>query len=113
VRHALDRIRERVREVVHRVDAPAIAGAVVRRRDDPVEQRVAQHQHGRRHVDLRAQRARARLEFAGAHAAEEIEILLAHVQADDSRPFVSEPDRRHLLRRGIADEREPREILLQ
>ena len=75
VRDALDRVRERVRVVVHRVDAPRVARAVVGRLADAVERRVAHVHVRRRHVDLRAQRARAVGELAGAHAAEEVEVL--------------------------------------
>ena len=76
VRDVLERIRRRVREVVHRVDAPRVAGAVVVRASDAVEHRVAQVDVRRRHVDLRAQHLRAVGELAGAHAGEEIEVLL-------------------------------------
>ena len=75
VRDALDRVGERVRVVVHRVDAPAIARAVVRGVADAVEHRVAQVQVGRGHVDARAQHVRAVGELAGAHAGEEVEAL--------------------------------------
>ena len=75
VRDALDRVRQRVREVVHRVDAPGVAGAVVRRAPDAVERRVAHVDVGRRHVDLRPQRVGAVRELARAHPAEQIEVL--------------------------------------
>ena len=58
VRDALDRVRLAVREVVDRVDAPGVAGARVRRVQDPVQHRVAQVDVGRGHVDLRAQHPR-------------------------------------------------------
>ena len=64
-----------VRVVVHRVDAPGVAGAVVGGVPDAVEQRVAQVHVGRRHVDLRAQHVRAVGELAGPHAREEVEVL--------------------------------------
>jgi hypothetical protein len=43
---------------------------------DAVQHRIAQIDVARRHVDLRAQHARAVRELAGAHAAEQIEVLL-------------------------------------
>ena len=43
---------------------------------DAVEHRVAQIDVARRHVDLGAQHARAVGKFAGAHAAEQIEVFL-------------------------------------
>src|SRR5690606_21636301 len=72
----LDVVRQRVRHVVHRVDLPPVARAVVRRVHDPVEDRVA-HLHVRRgEVDLRAQHVRALLELARLHALEQVEVLL-------------------------------------
>ena len=76
MRDALERIRQRVRVVVHRVDAPRVAGAMVGRVANPIERRVAHVEVRRRHVDLRAQHVRAVRELAGAHPREEIEVLL-------------------------------------
>ena len=86
VRDALDRVRQPVGEVVHRVDAPGVAGAVVLRVQDAVEHRVAQVDVGRRHVDLRAQDARAVRELAGAHAREQVEVLVDRPVAARARP---------------------------
>ncbi len=75
MRDALDGVLQRVLEVVHRVDAPFGAGAVVRMAVDAVHRRVA-HQYVRAgHVDLRAQHAGAGLEFAVLHALEQVEVL--------------------------------------
>ena len=76
VRDALERVRQRVREVVHRIDAPRVAGPVVRRVPDPIERRVAHVEVRRRHVDLGAQHVRAVLELARPHPREQIEVLL-------------------------------------
>ena len=65
-----------MREVVHRIDAPGVAGAVMVRAPDAVEHRIAHVDVRRRHVDLGAQHVRAVLELAGAHAREEVEVLL-------------------------------------
>ena len=73
---ALDGVAQRMREVVHGVDAPLLASAVVGCMPDPVERGIAHGQVGRGHVDLGAQDVAAVREFAGAHAAEEIEILV-------------------------------------
>ena len=70
------RVRRRMREVVHRIDAPRVAGAMVMRAADAVEHRVAHVDVRRRHVDLRAQHVRAVRELAGAHAREQVEVLL-------------------------------------
>ena len=71
----LDRVRQRVRVVVHRIDAPGVAGAVVRRVADPVQRRIAHVEVRRRHVDLGAQHVRAVGELVGAHPREQIEVL--------------------------------------
>ena len=76
VRDALDRVRDGVRVVVHRVDAPRVAGAVVGGVPDAVDHRVAQVDVRRRHVDLRAQHARAVRELARPHPLEQVEVLL-------------------------------------
>jgi hypothetical protein len=73
---ALDGVGLAVGEVVRRVDAPGIARARVGRVDDAVEDRVAQVDVGRRHVDACAQHPRTVGELAGAHPPEEIEVLL-------------------------------------
>ena len=54
----------------------AVAGARMLGMQDAVEHRIAQIDVARRHVDLGAQHARAVGELAGAHAAEQIEVLL-------------------------------------
>ena len=65
-----------MRVVVHRVHAPGVARAVMAGVPDAVQRGVAHVDVGRRHVDLRAQHARAVGELAGAHAAEQIQALL-------------------------------------
>ena len=72
---AFDGIALPVRVVVHRVDAPLVAGAVMLGVQDAVHDGVAQVEVGRRHVDFGAERARAIGELAGLHAREEVEIL--------------------------------------
>ena len=68
----LDRVLERVRVVVHRVQAPLVAGVRVRGVQDPVDHRVAHVDVPGRHVDLRPQRARAVGKLAGPHTPEEV-----------------------------------------
>ena len=75
MRDVLERVRRRMREVVHRIDAPRVAGAMVMRVPDAVEHRVAHVDVRRRHVDLRAQHVCAVRELAGAHPREQIEVL--------------------------------------
>ena len=77
----LDRVRKGVREVVHRVDAPAVTGAMVVRETDPVQRRVAQVDVGRGHVDARAQHHAALGVRAGAHLLQQFAALLGRARA--------------------------------
>jgi hypothetical protein len=61
---------------VHGIDAPLVAGAVMRSLADAVDRRIAQVDVGRGHVDFRAQHVRALGERAIAHAAEQAQILI-------------------------------------
>src|SRR4051794_12459708 len=74
--HAFEGVRLPVREVVIRVDAPGGPGARMDDVQDAVDHRVAQVDVSCSHVDLGAQYAGAVGKFAGAHAAEKLEILL-------------------------------------
>ena len=82
MRDVLDRVRLAVRVVVARIDLPLRAGARMAGMEDAVHHRVAQVDVARRHVDLGAQHAGAVLELAGAHAAEQIEVLLDRAVAE-------------------------------
>ena len=75
VRDALERIADAVGEVVHRVDAPVVAGPVMGGVADAVENRVAHVHVRRRHVDPGPQDVLAVRELAQAHAAEEVQVL--------------------------------------
>ena len=72
---ALDGIRLAVGVVVHGVDAPLVAGAVMRGVQDAVHDRIAHVEVGRGHVDFGAEHAAAVGEFALLHADEEVEIF--------------------------------------
>ena len=81
VRDALDRVLDRVREVVERVDAPLVALTVVVRTHDAVDRRIA-HVHVRAgHVDLGAQGLGAVRELAVAHILEQLEVFLHRTAA--------------------------------
>jgi hypothetical protein len=71
----LQRVLDRMREGVHRVDAPAVARAVVRGVADAVDGRVAQVDVGRGHVDLGAQHHGAVGVLATAHLAKARQVL--------------------------------------
>ncbi|VTR69198.1 conserved hypothetical protein [Desulfosarcina cetonica] len=72
---ALQAVRQAMGEIIHGVNAPDVAGAVVTGLADAVEGRVAHDQIRVGHVDLGAQDVGAVVEFAGAHALEEIQVL--------------------------------------
>ena len=76
MRDLFDRVALSVREVVHRIDAPGVAGAVVMHVLDPIEDRVAEVHVRRSHVDLRAQGTLAIAELPVLHALEQVEVLL-------------------------------------
>ena len=73
---ALEGVALAVGPVVHRVDAPLVAGAGVRLVADAVHDGVAQEDVGGGHVDLGPQGLRAVGELAGLHPGEEVEVLL-------------------------------------
>ena len=70
-----------MRVVVHRVDAPFVAGADVVGALDAVDDRVAHVDVGRGHVDLGAQHHGAVGEFAVTHAREQIQVLFRRTVA--------------------------------
>ena len=70
------RVLQRVGEVVHRVEAPRVAGVVVVGVHDPVDHRVAHDDVRRGHVDLRPQHRLALLELPAAHPGEEVQAFL-------------------------------------
>ena len=70
-----NRIALSVREVVHRIDAPLVACAVVMRELDAVHQWIAQMHIGRRHINLRTQCFFTFLEFACTHTTEQVEVF--------------------------------------
>ena len=72
---ALQRIANRVREVVHRVDAPLLARAPVLLVEDAVHGGVAHDDVGRRHINLGAQGILSLGKFARAHPAEQIKAF--------------------------------------
>ena len=75
VGNAFDGVAFAVGVVVHRVDAPLVAGTVMVGVEDTIHDGVAHVEIGRGHVDFGAEGAGSVGEFAGAHAFEEIEIV--------------------------------------
>ena len=83
VLHGADRVGDTlhgvglpVGEVVHGVDHPLIAGAVMRRLQDPVQNGVPHVDVARRHVDLGAKDSLAFVDLAVLHAEEQGEVFL-------------------------------------
>ena len=76
VRHALQIVADGVRVVVHGIDAPLVARAVMGNVQDAVDDGVAQVEVGRRHVDLGAQALFAVRVLALPHLAEEAQVFL-------------------------------------
>ena len=88
MRHPLQRIALAVCPVVGRVDAPVVTGAVMVPAPDPIHHRIAELHVLRVHVDLRAQHPGAVVELAGAHPAQQVEVLLDRaipIRAGDAR----------------------------
>ena len=81
VRDALDRVLDRVREVIERVDAPLVALTVVMRAHDAVDRRVAQVHVRAGHVDLGAQGLGAVLELAVSHILKQLQVFLDRTAA--------------------------------
>ena len=76
MRHALERVLDRVREIVHRIDAPLLAQMVVRHVADAVEDGIAEVDVGRGHVDLGPEAPFAVRVLARAHLAEDLQVAL-------------------------------------
>ena len=76
MRDALDRVLDRMSEVIHRVDAPFIPCILMRQMRDPVEDRVPHIDVGRRHIDLRAEHHRAVGILSRLHVPEERQTFL-------------------------------------
>ena len=75
MRNAFQRIADAVGKVVHRVDAPLVAGLVVFGELNAVQHRIAHHDKRRRHVDLRTQAGFTFFKTAGTHFFKQREVL--------------------------------------
>src|SRR4029077_18660213 len=70
-----ERVGDAMRVVVERIDAPLVAGPVMRRMPDPVYRRVAHVDVRARQVDLEPKHVRAVRKLARFHAPEEVQVL--------------------------------------
>ena len=76
VRNALVGIGQAMRKIVHRVDAPFVAGVLVRYVANPVDRRIPQVHVRRCHIDFRPQQVLPIGEFARVHACKQVEVFL-------------------------------------
>ena len=76
VGYALDRVFDRMREIVHGINAPLVSGILMRHMGDTVDDRITHIHIGRSHVDLRAQNLCAVLVQAVLHILEEFQVFL-------------------------------------
>ena len=86
VRDPFDVITERVRPVVHRVDAPIVPGTMMRRVPNPVEHWVTQPNVRRVHIDLCSQCVRAIRKLPRFHSRKQIEIFIDRTFAKAAGP---------------------------
>ena len=76
MRDALQRVADGMGKIIHRVNAPGLAGAVVLLVQDAVEHRVAHVDVGRSHVDFRPEHIAAFRVPARAHFLEQAQAFL-------------------------------------
>ena len=75
MRNAFQRIADAVGKIVHRVDAPLVAGLVVFGELNAVQHRIAHHDKRRRHIDFRAQAGFTFFKATGTHFFEQRQVL--------------------------------------
>ena len=75
MRDAFERVRNRMREIVHGIDAPFVARPVMRNLLDAIQRGIAHVEVSRGHVDLRPKNALAFFEFARAHPREQVQVF--------------------------------------
>ncbi len=73
---AFDGVRQRMREIVERINAPFIAGAVMGGMEDAVNNRISHNHIRRRHVDFRTEHLLAVRILAVLHFLEELQVFL-------------------------------------
>ena len=76
VGNAFDRVLDRMSEVIHRINAPAVTGVVMRKARDPVNDRISHIDIGRGHVDLRAEDLGTVGVLPVFHFRKELQVLL-------------------------------------
>ena len=76
MRDAFQRIRHAMGIVVHRIDAPRVARAVMGCVQNAIHDGVAHEHIAGGHIDFGTQDVRTFLEFTGPHAREQVEVFL-------------------------------------
>ena len=74
VRDAFERVFNRVREIVHRINAPLVPFVVMRNVADTVDDGIAEMDVGRGHVNLRANAPFPVGELASLHPVEDVQV---------------------------------------
>ncbi len=75
MRNAFQRIADAVGKIVHRVDAPLVAGLVVFGELNTVQHRITHHDKRRSHIDFRAQAGFTFFKTTGTHFFEQCQVL--------------------------------------
>ena len=83
---AFNGIRLTMCEIIGRVDFPGIAGLMVMRMANTIQDRITQIDVGRGHIDLRPQYPFPFVEFTGAHALKQIKVLFNTTLAPGAVP---------------------------
>ena len=110
MRHAIEKIARRLREIVCRIDFPLVAGRRMAGIDDAIQNRIAHAQNRMRHIDFGAQNALAGGELARPHPPQQIEVFIRRAIAarafDAGRAPIAAPGA-HRFGIGFVDIREP------
>ena len=75
MRNAFQRIADAVGKVVHRVNAPLVAGLMVFGELNAVQHRIAHHDKRRSHIDFRTQAGLTFFKATGTHFFEQRQVL--------------------------------------
>ena len=76
MRDPLDGIRQRMRKIIHRIDAPFIARPVMMRMGNTIDDRITQDHVRCSHIDLGPQDLLPIAEFTRLHAGKQIQVFL-------------------------------------
>ena len=110
MRHAIEKIAWRLREIISWIDFPLVAGFRMAGVNDAIQNRIAHAQNRMRHIDFGAQNALAGGEFARSHPPQQIDVFIRRAVAarafDAGRAPIAAPGA-HRFGIGFVDIREP------